>query len=100
MKMSFINMEGKYGDIDADYSSYHGYYIIKFSLSPYTIQADLCIYGKVIYYVEMVCEVTYFFPIKINRRYCVLKRTKSINTIISLKTIINGDVNAISYDSK
>ena len=31
MNMSLIIMEGKYGAIDADNSSCHGYYIIKFS---------------------------------------------------------------------
>ena len=46
--MSFIIIEDKYGDIDTDDSSCHGYYIIHFSLYPYTLQADLSIYGKVI----------------------------------------------------
>ena len=29
-----------------------------------------------------------------------LQRTKSINTIVSLRTIINGNVNVICYNSK
>ena len=48
----------------------------------------------------MVYEVTYFFPININYSYCVLQRTKYINTIVSISKIINGNVNVIFYDSK
>ena len=57
-------MEDKYGATDADYSSCHGYYIIKFSSSPYTLQSDLSIDGRVISSGEMVYEGTYFFPIE------------------------------------
>ena len=38
MNMSLIIMEGKYGAIDTDDSSCHGYYIIKFSSSLDTLQ--------------------------------------------------------------
>ena len=85
----------KYGDIDADDSSCHGYYIIKFSSYPYTLQAELFIDEKVIYSGEIVCEGTYLFPVNINSCYYVLQITKSINTIFSLTTIINGNVNVI-----
>ena len=44
MNMSLIIMEGKYCAIDADDYSCNGYCIIKISLSPYTLQADLIIY--------------------------------------------------------
>ena len=72
MNMYLINMEGKYGDIDNDDYLCHGYYIIKFSQSPYTLQTDLRIQGQVISSGEMVCGVTYFFLIDINSRYYVL----------------------------
>ena len=39
MNISLIIMEGKYGAIGADCSSFHGYCIIKFSSSPYTLQS-------------------------------------------------------------
>ena len=55
MNMCLIVMEVKCGAIDADYSSCNGYYIIKFSLSPYALQADFSIDGKVIYYSEILC---------------------------------------------
>ena len=55
VNMSLIIMEGKYCAIDTDDSSCHGYYIIKFSSSPYTLQEDLIIDGQVIYSGEMVC---------------------------------------------
>ena len=61
MNMSLIVMEVKYGAIDTDDSSCNGYYIIKFSSSPYTLQSDLNIDGKVISSGGMVCEGTYFF---------------------------------------
>ena len=54
--------------------------------------------GKVIYSGEMVCEGNYLFQINFNYRYYVLQRTKSINTIIYLMTIINSNVNVICYD--
>ena len=91
-------MEGKYGAIDADDSSCHGYYIIKFYSPPYTLQADLRIDGQDISSGEMLCEGTYFFPININYHYYVLQKTKSINTIVSLRKIINGNSNVICYD--
>ena len=49
MNISLIIMKGKYSDIYADDSSSHGYYIIKLSSSPYTLQADLSIDGQFIY---------------------------------------------------
>ena len=64
MNMSLIIMEGKYVAIDTDVTTCHGYYIIKFSLSPYTFQADLIIYGEAISSGEIVCEGTYFFQSK------------------------------------
>ena len=93
-------MKGKYDDIDNYDSSFHGYYIIKFSSSPYTLQEDLSIDRQVISSGEMVCKGTYFFPININHHYHSLQGTKYINTILSLKTIINVNVNVICYDSK
>ena len=93
-------MEGKYGAIDNDDYSCHGYYIIKFSSSPYTLQAELIIDGQVISSGEMVYEQNYFFPININSQYYVLQRTQSINTIFYLRTIINGNINIICYDPK
>ena len=52
-------MEGEYCAIYYDDSSCHGYYIIKFSSSPYTLQLDLSIDVQVISFGEMVCEVTF-----------------------------------------
>ena len=100
MNMSVIITEWKYGDVDADYSSYHGYYIIKILLSTYTLQVELSIDGQVISSGEMVCGGTYFFPININYHYYYLQITISINTLVSLRTIINGNVNLICYYSK
>ena len=99
MSMSFIILEGKYGTIDTDDSSCHGYYIIKFSSLPYTLQSDLGIDGQVISSVKTVCEGNYFFSTNINSHYYVLQKTKSINTFFCLRTIINGNVNVIYHDS-
>ena len=76
--MSLIIMEGKYVAIDADYSSCHGYYIIKFSSSLYTHQIDFSIGDQFISSGEMVSEVTYFFPININSRYYFLQKTNTL----------------------
>ena len=81
MNMSLIITEGKYGAIDADDYSCLGYFIIKFSSSPYTLQSDLSIYGQVISSVEKVCDGTYSFPIKINFHYYMLKIIKFINAV-------------------
>ena len=93
-------MEGNYGAIDTDYYSCHGCYIIKFSSSPYTLQADLSIDGQVISSGEMVCKGTYFLLININSHYYVLQINKSNNTIVPLRKPINGNINVICYDSK
>ena len=100
MNISLVVMEGKYGVIGTDDFSCSGYYIIKFYLSPYTLQAYLSIDGQVISSGEMLCEGTYLSPININSHYYDLQRTKSISTIFSLGKIINGSVNVICYDSK
>ena len=71
MNMSLIIMKGKYGAIDVDNYSCHGYYIIKFSSSTYTLQLDLSIDGQFISSSEMVCEGNYFFPINNNSQYYV-----------------------------
>ena len=61
MNMSLIIMEGNYVAVDADDSTCHGYYIIKFSSSTYTLQADVIIDGQFISYYKMVREGTYCF---------------------------------------
>ena len=100
MNISLIIMEGKYDDIGADDFSCHGYYIIKFYLSPYTLQTDLIIYGQFIPSGEMVCEGDYLFQININSHYYFLQKTKSIYTIVSLRKILYCNGNIICYDSK
>ena len=65
MKISLIITEGNYDAVDADNYICHGYYIIRFSLSPYTLQSDLIIYSQVISSCEMVCEGTFFQSISI-----------------------------------
>ena len=71
MNMSLVMMEGEYGAIDADYSLFHGYYIIKNSSYPYTLQSELSIDGQVIYFDKMVCVGNYLSPININSHYYV-----------------------------
>ena len=61
MNMSLIITEGNYGAIDSDDSTCHGFYIIIFSSSTYTLQSDLSIYGQVISSGKMECKGTYFF---------------------------------------
>ena len=73
MNTSLLIIEGKYGDIDTDDSSFRGYYIIKFFSSPYTLQTYLSIDGKVISSSEMVYEVNYFFSVNINSTYYVIR---------------------------
>ena len=97
MNMYLIIMEGKCGAIDTYDSSCHEHYIIKFYSSSYTLQEDLSIYWQVISSVGIVCEGTYLFPISINPHYYVWQKSKSINTVVSLRKIINGNVNVICY---
>ena len=66
-------------------------------LSPYTLQADLIIYGQVISSGEMVFVRTYLFPININSHYYVLQIIIPINKNKCLRTIINGSINVICY---
>ena len=74
MNISFTIIEGKYGAIDTDDSSCHGYYTIKFSSSPYTLQSDLSIEGQVISSVKIVREENYFFSISIYYHFYVLQK--------------------------
>ena len=74
--MSLIITEGTDGSIDADDSAYHGWYIIRFSLSLHTLQSDLNIDGQVISSDEMVCEGNYYFPVNINSCYYVSTKNK------------------------
>ena len=83
MNMYLIIMEGKYGATDAHNFSCHGYYIIKISSYPYTLQSDLSIDGQVIYSGEILCEGNDFFPININSNHYVLQKTKPINTVFN-----------------
>ena len=99
MNMYLIINEGNHGSIDADDSEYHGYCITRFSSSPYTLQAELDIDVQVIYSSGMLCEQNYSFPININSHYYVSPTNKPNNTIVSLREIINGNLNAICYDS-
>ena len=62
--------------IDTGNYSCHGYYIINFSSSPYTPQADFIIDGQVISSGKSVCEGTYFFSININSHYYVLPKIR------------------------
>ena len=41
MNIYLVILKGNYGAIDADDTSCHGYYIILYSSSPYTLQEDL-----------------------------------------------------------
>ena len=56
INMSLIITEIRYVTIDADDYACHGYYVIIFSSSPYTLQIDFNIYGQVVYYGEIICE--------------------------------------------
>ena len=69
MIMYLIITEGYYGAINAGDYTCHGYYIIKFSSYPYTLQAEFSIDGQFISSGEMVREV--FFSINIIYCYCV-----------------------------
>ena len=73
LNMSLIIMVWKCGAIDVNDYFCHGYYTIKFSSSPYTLQAYLIIDGQVLYSSESLCEGTHLFPININYYYYVLK---------------------------
>ena len=65
MNVSLIIAEGNYGAIGADDTRWNGYYIIRFSLSPYTLQEEFSIDGQVISSSEMVCEGNVFQYISI-----------------------------------
>ena len=78
MNMSLMTNEGNYVAIDDDYFTCHGYYNIRFSSSPYTLQLDLNIDGQVTSSGEIVCEGTYYFPININSHYYVYTKIYQI----------------------
>ena len=77
----FIITKGNYGAIDGDDSACHGYYIIRFYSSPYTLQSDLNKDGQVVYSGEMVCEGNYYFPTNINYHYYFLQKPNQITRL-------------------
>ena len=83
MNMSLIVMEGKYGALDTDHYSHHGYYIIKFYLYQYTIQEEFSIDVQVISSWEILFEGTYFFPINNKSHYYVLQKTNPYNNFFT-----------------
>ena len=98
MKMSLIFTKVNHGVIDADNYSCHGYHIIKISSYPDTLQSDLNINGQFISSDEMLCEGNHYFPFDFNPCYYVSPENKSNNTIVSLRKMINIDVNVKCYD--
>ena len=101
MNIYWVIMEDTYGAVDADDSTCNCYYIIRFHLSRYNLQEDFSIDVQVISSGEMVCEGTYFFQsIPIPIIIIVFSKTKSISTIVSLRKIINVNINIICYGSK
>ena len=81
MKVSLIITKRNFGAIDSDNSSRHGYYIIRFSSSLYTLHLDLNINGQVISSGEMVFERTYYFLIKFNYYYYVYPKMNKITRL-------------------
>ena len=81
MNIFLIIMEINYGAINYHGSTFHGYYIIRFSSSSYILQIDLSMDGQDISSDEMECEGT-FFSIIINSHYYVSLKNKSNNTIV------------------
>ena len=98
MNVYLIIMEGNCGAVNVDDSMFHGYYITRFSSSPYTLQVEFSIDGQIVFSGEMVCEGD--FLININSHYYSSPKNKSNNTIVSLRKIINGDINVIFFYSK
>ena len=60
MNIYLIILEDNYGDINADDYTCHGYYIIKFSSSPYNFQTYLSIERQVILPGKIVYEGNVF----------------------------------------
>ena len=81
MNISLIIMEGNYVCIDSDDSTCHGYYIIRFSSSLYTLFKNLIIDGQFISSGEMVFERTYYFLIKFNYYYYVYPKMNKITRL-------------------
>ena len=53
--MLFIIYKVNFGDVDAGDHSCHGYYIIRFSSLPYTLQEDLIMDRQIVFSRKMVC---------------------------------------------
>ena len=67
--MSLKIFKDNFVAIDADDNSCHGYYIIIFSSSTYTLQEEFNIHVYIIYSGEMFCEGTHYFPKNINSHH-------------------------------
>ena len=71
--ISLIVMEGNYGAVYADDSTCYGYYIIRFSSYPYTLQADMSIDAQGFFLVkwELIFSNQYQFSL-----LCCFKKTQ------------------------
>ena len=67
-------------------------------MSHYTLQIDLNIDVQVISSDEMVCKGNYFPPRTINFQYYYYLTNAKNNNIVSLKEIINRNVNVRCYN--
>ena len=80
------------GTIDTDSRKYHGYSMVEFSSSPYTLQENKTIDDKVIESGELVSNGRYFNTAIAHSIRYVNKRYGNIETIISLGTILKSDI--------
>ena len=104
ISMSLIILEGKYVAIDTDDSWCHGYYIIKFSSSPYNLQVYLSIDGQVISSGEIIFEGTYFIrrnnlPINNQVYLKVIWRWRKLDNIVTMTWRIMS-INSIIFSFK
>ena len=80
------------GTIDTDSRKYHGYSMVEFSSSPYTLQENKTIDGQVMESGQLVSNGRYFNTFISHSIRYVNTRYGNIEIIISLGTIIKSDI--------
>ena len=100
VKNTSKNVEvGSIGAIKIDDRHSHGYYMVEFASSTYTIHENKNISGQFMEYIELVANGRHFSHAISYPRWYVTPRDGNIEIFISLKIVIQRDMTVIKIRS-
>ena len=93
--MASIIQEGNYGAVStSDDNAVSGYYICTFSSTPYILQEPYINGSEKVQAGELVCDITWLNPVPMCKTLFShgLKDDSSLNSVIRVQHIVDGDV--------